>query len=244
MVLGALMGTVLFILPQYLRNVQSFSASQTGVLFGLYASGLFVGGMLAIRVLLPRFGGFFTLVFGFSVLLVSLLVSVDLFTPDTPTPTLIAIVAVQGFAVAPMWFGVSNVTVGQIALPRLSEADATYYFVRQLGNSFGVTFASVVFDRRLTFHSSRLLDTANRLDPTTARYLKAFAATVARNAGGGNQPALGSLQIFQQLIGVQSRLLAFVDISYCLGILCAVGILLAVLMRANVRKALHQIHVW
>ena len=57
MVLGALMGTVLFILPQYLRNVQSFSASQTGIIFGLYSWGLFGGGLLTTRVLLPRFGG-------------------------------------------------------------------------------------------------------------------------------------------------------------------------------------------
>ena len=244
MVLGALMGTVLFILPQYLRNVQSFSASQTGIIFGLYSSGLFAGGLLTTRVLLPRFGGLYTALFGFVVLLVGLLVSIDMWTPDIPTLTLAAIMVAQGFAIGPMWFGVANVAVGQIELPRLSEAEATYYFVRQLGNSFGVTFASVLFDRRLTFHSSRLLDTANRLDPTTTRYLTAFARTVAKNAGAGSRPSLGSLQIFQQLVAVQSRLLAFVDISYCLGVLCAVGIVLALLTRADVRKVWHHIHLW
>jgi MFS family permease len=244
MVLGALMGTVLFILPQYLRNVQSFSASQTGVIFGLYSLGLLGGGLLTIRVLLPRIGGLYTTLLGFALLLVGLLVSIDLWTLDTPTLTLAAIVGAQGFAIGPMWFGVANVAVGQIELPRLSEAEAAYYFVRQLGNSFGVTFASVLLDRRLTFHSSRLLDTANRLDPITRRYLTAFARTVARNAGGGVQPSLGSLQIFQQLVAVQSRLLTFVDISYCLMILCAVGIVLALLTRADVRRVWHHIHLW
>ena len=105
------------------------------------------------------------------------------------------------------------------------------------GPSFGLVMG------RLTFHSSRLLDTANRLDPTTTRYLTAFARTVARNAGGGSQPSLGSLQIFQQLVAVRSRL-AFVDISYCLAILCAVGILLALLTRADARKVWQHIYLW
>ena len=99
-------------------------------------------------------------------------------------------------------------------------------------------------DRRLTFHSSRLLDTANRLDPTAMRYLQAFAGTVAKNAGGGTRPDWGALQILQQLVGVQSRLLAYVDVSYFLGILGAVGILLALLTREGVRKALYHIHCW
>jgi hypothetical protein len=43
---------------------------------------------------------------------------------------------------------------------------------------------------------------------------------------------------------VQSRLLAFVDVSFCLGILCALGILLATLVRIDIRKALHHIHTW
>jgi MFS transporter, DHA2 family, multidrug resistance protein len=245
MVLGALMGTVLFILPQYLRNVQSFSATQTGGIFGCYCAGLFCGGLLSLRIFLPKLGGLYAALLGFSLLLVCYVTSIDLWTPDTPTYVLVLIMFGQGFAIGPMWFSVANLAVGQVALPRLSEAEATYYFVRQMGNSFGVSAASVLFDRRLTLHSSRLLDTANRLDPATARFLRAVGTTVAKNTGGSTHPDWGALQIFQQLVGVQSRLLAFVDISYFLAIVCAVGVFLVLLTREEVRRALHHhIHLW
>jgi predicted MFS family arabinose efflux permease len=244
MVLGATMGTALFILPQYLRAVQSFSATQTGEMFGFYALGLCLGGLLTLRVLIPRWGGLFATLFGFVLEILIFGFSMNLWTPDTPTLVLRWIIGSQGFALGPLWFGVANMAVAGIDLPRISEAEATYYFVRQLGNSFGVTAAAVIYDRRLTLHSSRLLDTANRLDPTVTRYLSAFAGTVHRNGGPGSVPNLGALQIFQQIVDVQSKLLSFVDISYCLGILCVVGVLLALTSRERVRRVLHHVHLW
>ena len=244
MVLGAVMGTTLFILPQYLRNVQSFSATQTGEILGCYSTGLFCGGLLCVRVLLPRWGGFFTATTSFTLLCVIYFASIDLWTPETPTHALALLKFAEGFVSGPMWFSVSNVAVGQIELPRLSEADATYYFVRQMGNTLGVTAATVLLDRRLTFHSSRLLDTANRLDATTTRFLNTLAVTVAKNAGGSTRPEWGALQLFQDAVGVQSRLLAFVDVSYFLGIVCAAGIVLSLLCRAEIRKKVFHTHPW
>jgi DHA2 family multidrug resistance protein len=244
LVLGAIMGTALFILPQYLRNVQNFSATQTGEFFSTYAAGLFVGGLLVLRVILPRIGGLSTTLFGLFLTAFIFFASLNLWTPDTPTYVLVMICAAQGFAIGPLWFGVANMAIGQIDLPHVSEGEATYFFVRQLGNSFGVSAAAVLFDRRLNFHSARLLDEANRLKPIVPRYLAEFAANIAKNGGAGSAPSAGALQIFQGLIGVQTRLLSFVDISYCLGILSLFGVFLALRSRGKIKKALHFLHVW
>ncbi len=243
-VLGALMGTSLFILPQYLRNVQNFSATQTGEFFSLYAAGLFIGGLLVLRVILPRFGGLSTTLFGLFLTAFIFFASLNLWTPDTPTYVLVMICFAQGFAIGPLWFGVSNMAIGQIDLPHVSEGEATYFFVRQLGNSFGVSAATVLLDRRLNFHSARLLDEANRLKPIVPRYLADFAANIAKNGGPGSDPSAGALQIFQGLIVVQSRLLSFVDISFCLGILSLFGVFLALRCRGKINKALHFLHIW
>jgi len=244
LVLGAIMGTSLFILPQYLRNVQNFSATQTGEFFGLYASGVCVGGLLCLRVLLPRWGGLPTTLFGFSLMAIILVASIEIWTPDTPTYLLALICLMQGFSIGPLWFGVANLAVGQIDLPHVSEGEATYFFVRQFGNSLGVTAAAVLFDRRMTFHSARLLDSANRLNPIVPQFLGAYAGTIAKNGGGGSNPTAGALQIFQGLVVVQARLLTFVDISFCLGILCVIGAVLALVCRGEIKKALHFLHVW
>jgi MFS transporter, DHA2 family, multidrug resistance protein len=244
MVLGAIMATSLYILPQYLRTVQNFSATQTGEFFGVYAAGLCVGGLLTLRIFIPRWGGLATSLLGLGIMITAFSASIDSWTPDTPSYLLAIICMVGGFALGPLWFGVANLAIGQIDLPHVSEAEATYYFVRQLGNSFGVTAASVLYDRRLTFHSARLLDVANRLNPVVPRYLSAYSRTIAANGGGSSSPTDGALQIFQNLVVVQTRLLAYVDISFCLALLSGVGILLALSCRTNLKKALHFLHLW
>jgi len=244
MVLGAIMGTSLFLLPQYLRTVQNFSATQTGIFFGFYAAGMCLGGLLTMRALIPRWGGRLTTSVGLCLMAVILAVAIYSWTPDTPTYLLIIICTAQGFAIGPLWFGVANLAVGQIDLPHVSEAEATYYFVRQLGNSFGVTAATILLDRRLSFHSARLLDAANRLNPIVPRFLDAFSANISRNGGGGSNPAAGALEIFQNLVVVQSKLLSFVDISLGLVLLSLFGLVLCLSSRSQIKKALHVLHLW
>lgn len=244
MVMGALLGASLFVLPQYLRNVQNYSAMQTGEFFSLYGGGLGVGFLSSMRILIPRLGGLFTTVLGFILLAVTLTIFIYTWTPDTPTWFLGAIVFIQGISIAPIAAGISNLAIGQVTLPHMSDTDATYYFVRQLGNTFGVTAVTVIFDRRMTLHSSRLLDVANRLDPTVRSTLAAYAATVARKGGGAHSPALGALQLFQNVVVVQTRLLSFIDISFFLAVLCVVGILLAAFSQSKVKRALFHLHPW
>jgi MFS transporter, DHA2 family, multidrug resistance protein len=121
--------------------------------------------------------------------------------------------------------------------------------VRQLGNTVGVTAATVLFDHRMTFHSARLLDTANRLDPTTLTTLSQYAGLIHRNAGGDTNPALGALQLFENNVITQSRLLSYVDIYFGLAFISIVGALLlwrgrarAQSIRTSARAHVH--HAW
>ena len=113
-----------------------------------------------------------------------------------------------------------------------------------MGNTFGVTAVAVIFDRRLTLHSSRLLDVANRLDPTVQTTLAAYAGIVARKGGGAHDPALGALQIFENVVVVQTRLLTFIDISFFLAVLCVIGIIVAAFTHGKVKNALFHLHLW
>src|SRR6202453_2248988 len=56
-VVGAILGAGLFVLPQYLRNVQDYSAAQTGGFVSAYTAGLGIGMLLGLRSALPRLGG-------------------------------------------------------------------------------------------------------------------------------------------------------------------------------------------
>jgi EmrB/QacA subfamily drug resistance transporter len=163
--IGILLAGSLYVIPQYLRSLESHSALQTGLL-------LSIGGAASVLILFcfPLIIRLFATIGGRSVILFSLLVEMAsqvLFarylTPDTPDTYLWLPLALNGVFIA-----LSVPTLGIVAFigvdkTQASNARAMYYGCRQLGAAVGVTFAAALIDRRMSFHSSRLLDAfANR----------------------------------------------------------------------------------
>jgi MFS transporter, DHA2 family, multidrug resistance protein len=88
-----------------------------------------------------------------------------------------------------------------------------------------------MFDRRMTLHSSRLLDISNRLDATTRSTLEQYAVIIQRNGGGTSDPALGALQLFQANVVTQSRLLSYIDIYFGLAAISVLALILVAAAR-------------
>ena len=244
MAVGAILGCGLFVLPQYLRYVQDYSATQTGEFISMYTSGLSTGLVLTLRVIQPRLGGPRTAALGLVLLIGTFTTFLYIWTPTTPGNLLAPAIFLQGFALAPILIAASNIATGQAALPDINDVSTTYFFVRQLGNTFGVTAATVIFDHRMTLHSSRLLDVANRLDPTVQSTLSSYSGLIARNGGAGSNPALGALQLFQANIITQSRLLSYIDIYLGLAVLSGVAVVLLAMARLRPSTDLMHWHLW
>ena len=169
---------------------------------------------------------------------------VYIWTPTTPTEILAPAILLQGFALGPVLLGATNIATGQAALPDLNDTSTSFYFVRQLGNTFGVTSVTVLFDRRMTLHSSRLLDVANRVDPIVQSTLTQYANLIHRNGGGGSNPSLGALQIFQADVITQSRLLSYIDIYFGLATLAGLALILLAVTRVKNRAVPNHFHLW
>ncbi len=244
MILGALLGAGLYVIPQYLRHVQDYNAAQTGGFISMNAAGMGVGLLVSLRIFIPRWGGRWTVFLGLVLELATCTAFLYIWTPDTPGLVLGPLLALQGFAVGPILLGASNIATSQAAIADISEVDTSYFFVRQLGNTLGVSAATVIFDHRMSFHSSRLLDTANRLDPTVRSTLSQYSHVIANRGGAGSNPALGALQLFQGQVITQSELLSYIDIYYCLGVLCVVGIVLLAVARLSSGQRLLRFHPW
>ncbi len=244
MAVGAILGCGLFVLPQYLRYVQDYSATQTGEFISMYTTGLSTGLVLTLRVIQPRLGGPRTAALGLVLLIGTFTTFLYIWTPTTPGNLLAPAIFLQGFALAPVLIAASNIATGQAALPDINDVSTTYFFVRQLGNTFGVTAATVIFDHRMTLHSSRLLDVANRLDPTLQSTLSSYSGLIARNGGAGSNPALGALQLFQENIITQSRLLSYIDIYLGLAVLSGVAVVLLATARLRPSTDLMHWHLW
>jgi len=244
MIVGAILGAGLFVMPQYLRHVQDYSATQTGGFISVYTVGLGLGLVLSLRVLTPRLGGPVTIALGMVLLIVTCLNFIYIWTPTTPTVILAPVILLQGFSLGPILLGASNVATSTAAMPDLNDVSTSYFFVRQLGNTFGVTAATVLFDHRMTLHSSRLLGTANRLDPTVQSTLSQYARLIARNGGAGSNPTLGALQLFQGDVITQSQLLSYIDIYFCLAVLAGIALFLLIVARVKSSSSALHFHLW
>lgn len=245
-IVGAMLGAGLFVLPQYLRTVQDYSATQTGGFFSAYTGGLGIGMVVSLRYVLARLGGSSVVILGALMMCAACVNLVYIWTPTTPTWLLALSIFLQGFSMAFLLLGTSNISTSQAALYDLNDVSTTYFFVRQLGNTFGVTAATVMFDHRQTLHSARLLDVANRLDPTLQSALSQYSSLIARSGGLASNPTLGAVQIFQSNVITQSRLLAYIDIYFGLSVLSVVVVCLVIVARSkNVSSQVRpHFHLW
>jgi DHA2 family multidrug resistance protein len=245
-VVGAMLGASLFVLPQYLRNVQDYSAAQTGGFVAAYTAGLGIGMIIALRYVLPRLGGIGLVVLGALMMCAVCINFIYIWTPTTPTWLLTLSTFLQGASLAQLLLGASNVSTSQATLSNQNDVSTSYFFVRQLGNTFGVTAATVMFDHRQTLHSARLVDVANRFDPTLQSTLLQYSSLIARNGGGAANPALGAVQVFQSNVITQSRLLSYIDIYLGLAVLSAVVLCLSFVSRPKdtASSVYVDFHLW
>src|ERR1700728_96241 len=244
MIVGAFFGAGLYVVPQYLRFVQDYSALQAGGFIAMYTLGLGLGLQLTLHVVIPRLGAVRTLVFGLLLLIATYVAIIYVWTPTTPTDVLAPAIFLQGFCIAPAILAAGNVVTSNALVADVSDISTTYFFVRQLGNTFGVTAATVMFDRRMTLHSSRLLDISNRLDATTRSTLSQYADVIHRNGGGTSDPALGALQLFQNDVITQSRLLSYIDIYFGLAALGVVALISIAVTRIKSKLGPHHFQPW
>ncbi len=168
-----------------------------------------------------------------------------IWTPTTPTVVLAPAIFLQGFCIGPVILAAGTVVSANAPIAEANDISTTYFFVRQLGNTFGVTAATVMFDRRMTLHSSRLLDAANRLEPTTRTTLAQYANLIFRNGGATSNPALGALQLFQANVITQSRLFSYIDIYFGLAMLGVVALISIGITRSKFKRSpFHHFHPW
>jgi DHA2 family multidrug resistance protein len=223
-IIGAILGSGMFVLPQYMRYVQDYSTTQIGVFFAVFFVGLGTGDTIALKYLLPLLGGRKLLAFSLVGMVAAFSSIIYIWTPTTPSWLLLGAIFLQGLALGPGLLSASNLATSHSSPADLNDVTTMFFFIRQLGNTFGVTAETVAFDRRMTVHSARLLDTANRLDPTVTTRLSAYAHLLHRS-GVPADPALGALQLFQGNVIVQSRLLSFIDIYLGLAVVSAIGLI-------------------
>jgi DHA2 family multidrug resistance protein len=215
-VLGMQLAGSLFVLPQYLRRVESHSTLQTGLLMSI--SGISSIAMLAIvpqiARTIARLGGKTVMAFALFVQMIAMGWMGFIIVGDTPDRALWMPLLLNG-----MFVGIAVPTLAVAAFIRMddvhaSSARAIYYGARQLGASIGVTFVVALIDRRATLHSSRLIESL------FSRNLSSLGVSI--DPGNARRVAA--------LVSKQSLVLTFADVFYVMAALAAAMLLLLPLL--------------
>ncbi len=235
LILGALLASGLYVFPQYLRLIAGYDVRQTAYFFCFDGIATFLGiflGVKLMRQLSPRV----VTLFGLLVCLAANILFVYTLTPDTPASSLCAILFLHGLSLGVMLPGVTNTLLGHSRLKYIGFGMTIYFFLRQLGSALGVAATVALVDIRETLHSSRLLDVANRLNPTTDQVLRHFSRLLSAKGLPPNRAVLGSYQLLQGLVMKQTALLAFIDVFWGLGVVALLGVLIIVLLWQSDQK--------
>jgi len=224
-VFGAMLSGGLYVLPQYLRTIQTYNAAQTGFFYFIDGLASLVGYYLMIK-LSPHVGLRFSNFAALLLFIIGNLWFVHMLTGDTPAVMIGMFLVLHGVSTGMLIPGIGMLILPAIDLRFISFGAAIYLFFRSLGASIGVSAVLVLLDIRQTLHSSRLLDTVNQLNPQLAQALRAITGVVHSRGIAINSSSLAADQLFSGLVNTQARLLSIIDVFWALQILGLAGILL------------------
>ncbi|HEX5423864.1 MAG TPA: MFS transporter [Bryobacteraceae bacterium] len=227
-ILGTLLTASVFVLPQYLRRIEGYSATQAALFFCCDAVATYLGIIFGARFT-PKLSARAVMLLGLALFAAANHLLVVQLTPDTPASNLLLILALHGSSLGMLLPAVTAILVGH-ARPRFLSFDMTiYYFFRGLGGVVGIGATIALLDVRETIHSSRLLDTANRINPIVHRFIVHLGHVLYAK---GLTPGIAehcAYQLFRQLAVRQSALLAFIDVFWCFEVLALVSMVLVLL---------------
>jgi MFS transporter, DHA2 family, multidrug resistance protein len=181
---GMILSGSLFVLPQFLRLVdsQTHSATQTGRLISFYALTAALVRPTITR-LVARFGPRKMMAAALTMMICAMLLLYMWLTTSTPDGYFLLPLALYACCLGALLPSVGSGTVAKLDQARLLDGVSLYMTFRQFGASLGVAFLTILIDRRETLHSSRLyehLDTANN---TTATLLDSTSSYLVSRAG-------------------------------------------------------------
>jgi DHA2 family multidrug resistance protein len=185
---GMILSGSLFVLPEFLRNIdsQTHSATQTGRIISVYALTAAAIRPLMVGVI-AKFGQRKVIAGALCMLIASMVLFNRMLTADTPDAYYILPLVFYAFCLSPLLPAVGSGTVARVEQPKLLDGVTIYMSFRQFGASLGVGLLTVILEWRETLHSTRLFEALSPARTTTQNWLNLAANDLVRR--GGYTPA-------------------------------------------------------
>jgi MFS transporter, DHA2 family, multidrug resistance protein len=181
---GMILSGSLFVLPEFLRLVdsQTHSATQTGCLIAFYALAGAVLRPIMSKVI-SKIGPRKTTALAFCILIAAMLLFYRCLTTSTPDAYFLLPLALYAGCLTMLLPAIGQGAVGKLEPGRQLDGVQIYMTFRQLGASLGVAFLTILLERRETLHSSRLYEHLNAANETTSTALSSISHFLYINSG-------------------------------------------------------------
>jgi MFS transporter, DHA2 family, multidrug resistance protein len=181
---GMILSGSLFVLPEFLRLVdsQTHSATQTGRLIAFYA---LTAALLrpVMSKLLTKFGPRKVIAASFCMLISAMLLLYRCLTTSTPDGYFLLPLALYAACLTTLLPAIGQGAVGKLEPHRLLDGVQLYMTFRQLGASLGIAFLTILLERRETLHSSRLYEHLYPANEATSTALNSMSRVFFTNDG-------------------------------------------------------------
>jgi DHA2 family multidrug resistance protein len=220
-IMGASLYGSVFLLPEYLEQVQQYSASQTGeamILIGLP--------QLLIFPIVPRLMKRFdlrllvfvgALIFGGSCLL-NIYMNPQFGGPQFQFANIVRAVG-QPFTIVPL----SALATAGLLREQQGDGSALFNIMRNLGGSVGTALLSTLITQREQFHDFRIGERVTPYNPYVQQYLSNQSALNLAHSGDPAGALQQAYRMLQSSVQLNSFVMAYSECFLVLGIILLVG---------------------
>lgn len=219
---GIILSGSLFVLPEFLRLVdsQTHSATQSGRLIALYALIAATVRPFATRFI-TRYGQRKATAAALCMLIGSMVLLYRWLTGSTPDIYFLLPLALYACCLTMLLPALGGGTVGRLDQHDLLDGVSLYITFRQLGASLGVAALTILIENRETLHSSRLYEHLNPGNETTSATIHAASGYLAAHSGAdAGVGARQSIAILSKIGAHQVEVLSYAD---CFVFMAVVG---------------------
>ena len=221
----------IFMVPLFMENLRGYTAMQTGVL--LFPSAATAGLFMPIAAkLADRFGAKPIVVLGIFLLGASTmpLMYMDM---DTSYQYVMAVMVARGIGLGLFMMPVTVMGMANIPLDKVSRASSINNALRQVSGSMGIAILTTVLQNRQIFHLQHIAESITVASHTVQGALTAKQQLFMHHGDVAWTAHIKSLAVLSQLAVQQSFIFSFDDSFYVLSLICLVGVIPALLLKAT-----------
>jgi DHA2 family multidrug resistance protein len=217
-----------FVLPQFLQNVQRHTAEQAGLL--LMPGGLATAAMMPIvGQLVNRVDKRLIIGVGMCLFVASMFQFTARLTMTIPDAAFTWPLMLRGAAIGLQFVPLSLVAFGTLRPQQVAAGAGLYNLFRQLGGSFGIALLATLVDRRTHFHTARLAEHLSAFDAATQQRLAQLQANFMAHGMSLDAAQQAAYRALSSTVAGQAAVLTYMDVFRFMGYV-GIGALLLLLL--------------